>query len=198
VFGPWIGPAQVRQAVQATLEKWAPTYVAEAARRVGVIDPPLVGFNEWENDADISPVGGDQAPRWTVYCPGTLDVPRRDGDGTYACLWDVQVNLWLWGTSWQDTEDRLGWYMTALMQALLQHPSLGGFAQSLYWRGVSYRPVDQNAFHTWGRGTLLLGAFVENILDAYAGPATVPTPDPTVEPPVPPTVEHTATSVEQL
>lgn len=193
MFGPWIGPAQVRNAVLSTITLWAPTYLAEASRQLG---QALVAFDDWQNDADISPVGGDQAPRYTVYCPGTLDTPRRDGDGTYSVMWDVQVNVWLYGTDWQTTEDQLGWYMTALMQALLQHPSLGGFARALQWRGVRYAPVHEAAFHTWGRGILLLGAQVEDALDAYAGPSTVPTPDPTVLPPPDPTMTHSSVSTQ--
>lgn len=185
VFGPFIGPSQVRDAAQATLTLWAPTYVAEAARRVGA---DLAGFNDWLNEAGISPVGGDARPRYSVYCPGTLGEPRKEGDGTYRAVWDVQVNLWLYGADWQTTEDTLGWYMTALVMALLQHPSMGGFAEGIAWRGVRYEPVEERALHTWGRGVALFAASVRQVLDAHAGPATVPAPDPTVAPPPDPTV----------
>lgn len=192
VFGPFIGPSQVRSAVQNTLTRWAPTYVAEAGRRVG---RTLLNFDEWLNEPGISPVGGDQAPRYSVYCPGTLGEPRYNGDGTIDVLWDCQVNLWQWGLDYQSTEDTLGWYMTALVMALLQHPSLGGFAESLTWRGVRYEPVQETSFHTWGRGVALFGARVVKVLDAYAGPSVVPSPDPTVAPPADPTVTGSTVAV---
>jgi hypothetical protein len=193
-FGPFIGPSQVRDAVQTTVALWAPTYVAEAGRRV---EQTLIGFDEWANDAGISPVGGDQAPRWSVYCPGTLGEPHRDGDGTFRVYWDVQVNVWLYGTDWQTTEDTLGWYLTALRMALMQHPSLGGFAEQLAWRGERYEPVQETSFHTWGRGVLLVAPEVDDVFNAYAGPSTVPA-DPTAAPGDPPIVQHFSTTTQYM
>lgn len=190
-FGPFIGPSQVRDAAKATISLWAPTYVAEAARRTATT---LLPFNDWLNEAVISPTGGDTAPRWTVYCPGSLSTPHRDGDGTYRVVWDVQVNLWAYGLDWESTEDTLGWYLAALRMALLQHPSLGGFSEATFWRGERYEPIQETAFHTWGRAVLLLATEVDNVMDAYAGPSTPPV-DPSVEPPSAPTATASQVTV---
>lgn len=193
-LGPFVGPAQVRGAVLATLAKWAPYYVQEAIRQTTALDlnPVMAQFVDWRNEPAISTVNPTQAPRYVVSCPGTLTQPRRKGDGTFLTDWDVAVDLWIWGTDYQSTEDRLGYYLIALREALIQHPSLGGFAQSTWWRGDRYRQAaPPTGMHTWGQGTLSLGVKVDGGMAAFNGPATPPS-DPTTPPVAPPAVtsEH--------
>jgi len=193
-WGPFVGPAHVRDAVEATLNLWAATYVGEAVRQtVGRnLNPPLTSFEDWVNEPGITGLNPTMAPRYVVAVPGTVGDPQRHGDGTYRAIWQVLVNVWMWGPDYQTTEDYLGYYLVALRMALCQHPSLGGFAESTHWAGERYaQAAPPTAFHTWGHGVLTVLVTVDGVLNAYAGPSTVPANPAT--PPVPPpavTSEH--------
>lgn len=174
-LGPFIGPAQVRQAVLSTLATWAPFYVNEACRQSGVA---LAQFTDFVNEPLDSPTTVVEAPRYIVAVPQTLGAPHRQGDGTYLCTWDVQIALWLWGADYQETEDHLGYYVTAIRQLMLQQPSLGGFALSTTWRAERYLEVNATAFRTLGQAVIQFAVQVDHVVSAFAGPAVPPT-DPT-------------------
>lgn len=191
-LGPFVGPAQVRQAVLATLKLWAPFYVGEAVRQTGAALP---GFTDFVNEPLDSPTTVVEAPRYVVAVPGTVGPPKRKGDGSYLATWDVQIALWLWGADYQETQDHLSFYVTALRQLLLQQPSLGGFAMSTTWRAEKYVEVSATAFRTLGQATLQFAVMVDGVVDAFAGPA-VPPLDPTAAPVAPTPVTSTLITVK--
>lgn len=193
-LGPFIGPAEVRDAVLSTLNAWAPYYVQEAIRQKASLNlnPPLSNFTDWVNEPGIAPVVPNQAPRYVVSVPGTIGTPRRAGDGTYLADWTAKVDLWMWGADYQSCEDRMGWYLVALREALIQHGSLGGFARKTWWISDAYRQAaPPTGFHTWGQATLTLGVKVDGVLAEFNGPATPPA-NPATPPVTPPAItsEH--------
>lgn len=184
-LGKFMGPADVRRAVRDTLAVWAPTYLAEAQRRtagLNLLDPLVSSFDEWVNQPGIEVVNPGQVPRYVVTVPGSIGTPRRAGDGSYRAIWRVVVDIWLYGPDYQTTEDLLGWYVTALRELLVQHGSLGGFAETTQWVSEQYGPAaPPTAFHSWGRASLTMAVSVDGMMSAYAGPG-VPPADPTVVP----------------
>jgi len=195
-LGPFIGPTHVRQAVKATLDRWAPFYVAEAIRQVGADPAEMPGFTDFVNQPLTSVVTHEEAPRYVVVVPGTLAPPERRGNGTYRAVWDVRIELWMWGADYQQTEDKLSNYLTALRQLLLQQASLGGFAESTTWRAERYAQVQggDTTYRTWGQAVLQVAVSVDGVVDAFAGPA-VPPDDPTAPPRAAPAVTSTHVTV---
>jgi hypothetical protein len=194
-LGPFIGPAHVRQAVLATLTRWAPFYVNEAIRQTGA---DLPGFTDFVNEPLQAPTTVVEAPRYVVHVPGTLGQPRRKGDGTYIATWDVQIALWMWGADYQETEDKLGYYAIAIRELMLQQPSLGGFAEATVWRGERYAQAGApTAYRTWGQALVQFGVTVDGVVSAFAGPATPPL-DPTAEPKHDPAVVSTTVTVKPV
>lgn len=194
-LGPFVGISHVRQAVKATLERWAPFYLAEANRQTGLELPP---FNDFVNEPLTAPGTVSEAPRYVVSVPGTLGAPTRKGDGTYRAVFDVRVELWMWGADYQDTEDKLGFYAIALRELLVQQPSLGGLAESVVWRGERYAQAGPpTAFRTWGQSSLQFAVTVDGVVNAFAGPASPPL-DPTATPTSGPRVTSTSVTVQAL
>lgn len=193
-LGPFLGAPHVRQAVLATLAAWGPLYVAEASRQSGF---DLPGFKDFVNEPLMSPETVGERPRYVVAVPRTMGVPERHGTGKYRATWDAQIALWMWGGDYQETQDKLGIYAIAVRQLMLQHPSLGGFAQNTSWRGDAYLEVSATSFRTWGQATVQFAVAVESVVDAYAGPATPPV-DPTAAVPAAPAWNSTQLTVNPL
>lgn len=167
-----------------TLHTWSPTYIGEAIRQTASLglNPALQNFEDWVNEPGIVAVNPSMAPRFVVHVPGTVGTPERHGDGTYRATWIVEISLWLWGTDYQTTEDYLGYYVTALREAVLQHPSLGGFAETSKWVSEKYKQIaSPTAYHTWAQSILTIHCTVDGALNAYTGPVAVPA-DPSVAP----------------
>lgn len=199
-WGPFIGPSHVRDAIEKTLNLWAPTYIGEAVRQTAALNlnPPLASFEDWTNEPGITGVNPTMAPRYVVQVPGTIGTPERHGDGTYRAAWQVQVNVWMWGPDYQTTEDYLGYYLIAVRNAICQHPSLGGFAESTQWAGERYQQAaPPTAFHVWGHGVLTLVVHVDGVLSVYAGPTAVPT-NPATPPVAPPAVTSERITITNL
>jgi hypothetical protein len=197
-WGPFLGPAQVRQAVKATLDKWATTYVHEAIRQVGTLDPPLQAFEDWINEPGITAMNPGMSPRYIVAVPGTSGIPRRAGNGSYRGSWVVTVTLWLYGTDYQTTEDYLGYYLTALREALVQNGTLGGVAESTEWESDRYAPAGApTAFHSWGVATLNFVVTIDGMLNAFTGPIAVPA-DPTAAPVANPAYTSSTITIQEV
>jgi hypothetical protein len=194
------------------MRRWAPFYVAEAGRQAAALprtplvdslgqpveqSEPLPGFVDFVNEPLISPETAGAKPRYVVAVPRTIGEPRRKGDGTYIATWDVQVAIWMWGGNYQDTQDRLGFYVIAVRQLMLQHPSLGGFAQTTTWRGEQYTEIASTSFRTWGQAAVQFAVEVDGVVNAFAGPAEPPA-DPTAPPAAPTPWVSTELTVQPL
>lgn len=184
--------------MKATLDEWASTYLNEAMRQVGTLNPSLQPFEDWVNEPGISAVSSDMSPRYIVAVPGTSGPPRRAGDGSYRASWVVTVSIWLYGPDYQTTEDYLGYYLTALREAVMQHGGLGSLGATTEWAGDRYAPAGApSAFHSWGVATLNFVVTVDGMLNAYNGPVLVPT-DPTLAPTANPVYSTSTVTVTEI
>lgn len=121
IFGPIISAADVRDAVNATIDLWGPTYVAVMAQRTGL---SLQDFVSYSALYKIRGLPADQSPSyWVTMEPGSKRLQRK---GSYwTAVWRAEVQVVIYGTDWDATED-LGWaYGTAVRALLLQHGGLG-------------------------------------------------------------------------
>ena len=170
-FGPFGGGWSVRAAIVSTLGLWAPTYVAEASRQTGL---SLISFESWRLEPTNRSRPATTTPAYVVSCRSVLGKPTRKGTGFYSVEWTAQVGVYVYGRSWDETEDLAWIYIAALRNALLQHPSLGGIAASTWWLSESYREIEPQSLRTEGMALLSVGVRVDDVLGAYSGPATPP------------------------
>jgi hypothetical protein len=190
VFGPLVSTGDVRDAVKSTLQLWTPGYIAEIAERKAITLPP---FEDWTVRPEYRSLPTTAAPACMVTCPGTLKQPERQGGGEYIAYFGVQVSVVVWGADWEPTEDTTGYYSTAVVASLLQHPSLGDFAEGVEWLGTRYGEVEHSSTRTLGAAQINFSVAVNNVVNASAGPAS-----PTAPGPLPPTVESASVTVTAL
>lgn len=189
LFGDLVTGGDVRDAVKATIQLWHPTYVAEINSRKGL---SLLDFEDFDVRPEFRTLASNNSPACMVTCRGTSGKPRRGGDGTIGVPWTVEVDIVAWLPSWEDAEDAIGCYATAVVALLLQHPGLGGVADGLDWLSYRYSIGGHESTRTLGLGVLLFEVNTPQALRAAGGPATPG--DPTT---APPTVTSTHISIEE-
>lgn len=195
-LGPLLGADDVRDAIKATLDTWTPYYIAIESERLvgagkigGANQPtnPLPIFGTWVNELTHRNVGTGQPAAYEVTCPGTVGPPELSGVqqcATYAGVIRVQV----FGTDWQEAADLTSYYEKAVRWAILQHRSLGHFAQATKWVGTAYEGIAHSSTRTEGIATCRYDVRVLNVTQVDRGPATVPAQPWVAAPPQDPTV----------
>ena len=183
VYGPALGGHTARQAVQATLQTWTPSYIAEVAKRLGLTMGP---FQHWVALPEYRALPQNYAAACWATCTGTRGTPERRGDGTYRADYLIEVSTLVYGGDWDQTEDLTSAYNLAARMALLQHRSLGDVAVTTVWQGETYTPVSHTATRTLGcyRSNYLVT--LDPVATTAGGPTTVPPAGQL--PPTPPTV----------
>jgi hypothetical protein len=185
VIGPLIGADEVCDAVEATLAVWFPSAVAEIAAAGG---PALALPTSYDMpDAAALRAGNAVIPAVVVSSPGLASAPVRDEEGAYRASWRVVVTAFARGNDYRDTARTVRGYALAIRTALVQHPSLGGFAAELTWDGEEYAALDSAAARTIGGAFVTFTVTVADVTDATAGPI-VPPPATALVSPADPTV----------
>lgn len=195
-LGPLIGADDVADAVEATLATWAPFYVGalsgrlQAAGKIGgrsQPSAPLHVFGKWTNEGEYRSIGTGTPAAYEVRVTGTVGEPQRQGTGLYIATWRSQVTVTAFGTTWQEARDFTSWYEKIVRWSLMQHKSLGGFAQTTKWVGVAYQLIEHSSSRSLGQVVIGLDVRVPDVLNDTRGPAEVPVPplvpaqDPTAE-----------------
>lgn len=204
-LGPIVGADDVADAVVATLKEWSPYYVAMVSGRVQGADKiggrsqpsaPIEQFSKWISEDEYRNVGSGRPASYEVRVPATVGVPERKGTGLYIATWRTQVTVQYWGTDWQEARDGTSWYEKVVRWSLLQHKSLGGFAQSTKWIGSSYARGGHTSSRTEGQCVMGFDVKVFDVVDDTRGPKVVPVP--AVVPDQDPTVESTVVTLDNV
>lgn len=192
-LGGIIGADDVRDAVKATILEWSPFYLFAisgrlvAANKITAKQSPLPNFGKWVNDPTHRNLGTGEPAAFLVTVPATVGTPFQEGDGAYKAVFRSQVEVAVFGTSWEEAADRVSWYEKVVRACVIQHKDLGNFAMGVKWAGVQYSGEEHTSSRTVGIATLGFDVTVADVIDAGRGPATVPDPfaipaqDPTVE-----------------
>lgn len=193
-LGEIIGADDVRDNVKATIDTWAPFYLSALSARLatagriggkGQPNNPLPSFGTWTNQPAHRSWGTGQPAAYLVTVPATSGTPDLQGNRKYIAIWRVQVNIQVFGTTWQEAADLVSWYEKVVRWCVLQHRSLGGFAMSTKWAGVQYSATVHDSSRTLGQAVIGFDVQVGDVIDLGRGPSTVPTgippQDPTVE-----------------
>jgi hypothetical protein len=198
VYGRIITRGDVRDAVTDHLQEWSQAYIGEVAvqRGKGRCDlPQFRSFRFSTEDVDKWP--DDQLPACVVVCPGLADTPDRQGDGVHDGEWSVGVGVIVSARDQESTDELVGIYTAAVRAALIQHPSLGGFASGVRWIDEDTIPsLGFDDSRTIAGGRVVLGVKVDAVVDSFGGPKAAPD-DPCVDPGNYPVVQATPLTTEQ-
>lgn len=170
-FGRIYGGGSVQEAFYNTLQEWFPTYVALFNRQLG--GEILKDVKEWRFRPDFSTDPRDYQPRILVSVPHTVGTPQRYQDG-WRAQWRVDVMVYVFGTQdWQETQALTYAYATMMRALILQHPDLGGFAQTTMWESDEYLEGDHSSTRTRGIAHVQFIVTIGNVIDQNAGPPSI-------------------------
>lgn len=182
VFGPIVTGKHVRTAMRAHLQAWLPSYVAEVGREDGRLGSDLPLPRSYVSALDL--VNGkfteDQMPSCVIVAPGLITEPVKRG-GAFITTWAVSVGCVVSGQDRENTFDLSELYAAAVRAAVLQHPSLGGFATAIDWLGERYDDIPNEMQRTLAAGTVQFSVEVQDALRLGYGP-DAPLADPVPDP----------------
>lgn len=194
VFGTITTPGEVAEAMISHLQAWETSYLAEMERISGRDPQELPRIRAWETvPREPDKWSEDQLPAVLCVSTGLLGAPRKEGDGTMSGKFSVGIGVITSANTQENSLELASLYFTGFLAAIMQHPSLGGFA-----RGTDCTDIDQDLIPVDKRRTLasFYGTFavdVEQVLNLRAGLAEPP--DEPYEPIDPVTVEETEITV---
>lgn len=182
LYGTIITGKHVRAAVEATLKRWMPDYIGEVARRNGKAAGDLPNFRSYSSVLEPDKFTEDQLPSCVIVAPGLFGEPHRRGTGRYEADWSVGVGAVVRGKDRASTFDLTEYYAAAVRAILVQHPSLGGFAQHTDWLGERYDELSTQDLRTIAFAVVQFSVTVEGVVDTSQGPTApsgvTPPPDP--------------------
>lgn len=173
LFGPIIHAGMVEDAAAATLKLWLPTYLREIERQhdraqLALPDPKSwLVYSQADRPEDWPEAG---LPAILLMCPGLKAAPEREGAGTYRARWDLQAGAVVSASRPSQTRQLAQLYGAAIRAAILQRPSLGGFAQAVTWTDEAngdMSPVDSRSL---GYTSVAFTVDVTDAVDAMGGP----------------------------
>jgi hypothetical protein len=175
VFGQIITGDDVRNAMKETLQLWIGTYLAVIARKTGRAGGDLQGFKSYPTLFDINKYAEDIMPACVLVAPGILSTPILEKGG-YRATWGVGLGCVVAGKDRDNTYQLATLYTAAARSLVLQHPSLGGFADGVNWISERYDNLDSSDVRTIAAGVIQFGVDVVDVVDPRAGTMT-PAPD---------------------
>lgn len=183
VYGRIITRGDVRDAVMDHLKNWSKAYIGEVATQREKARCDLPDFRSWRfSTEDGEKWPEDQLPACVVVCPGLADTPIRQGDGIHDGEWSVGVGVIVSARDQDSTDELVGIYTAAVRAALVQHPSLGGFASGVEWIDEDTIPnLGFDDSRTIAGGRVVLKVRVDSVVDSFGGPKAPPD-DPCVDP----------------
>jgi hypothetical protein len=178
-IGDIVTGSDVQRAMTDTVKMWSPDYLAEVGEQSGRGRGDLPGFRSYVTLVDLSKFSEDQIPTCVVVAPGTNGVERRSGG--YVVEWLCGVGCVVSGQNSENTYELGTLYVAAVRALVVQHKSLGGFAEDISWTGERYDELDSNEIRTITAGVAQFSVFVSSAVDPALG-LTVPSVDATIPP----------------
>jgi hypothetical protein len=182
VFGPSIGKNEVQGAVLAHLEAWMPTYLAREARKRAVDALPQIktyaqrtAYGKWPSQL---------LPLVLINVPGIVKGSAiSDGEGNVSKAYRVELGILVSANDEPSTRQLIGNYGAALHDAIVQHESLGGFAEftDLVDEDYAAFAAEQGEERTRGSVGFEFAVGVRNVVNSRLGP-TEPLDPPDEEP----------------
>jgi hypothetical protein len=173
LFGPLVHGGVVENAVKDALVDWLPTYLREVERQHDRAQGSLPSPRSYQlvSEAD-DPTRWpeDQIPAIVIMCPGFAEEPYHEGTGFYRARYGVSVAAMVSANTQGATRQLARLYGTALAAALLQHPSLDGFASGLRWVDESYDDIPSETSRSLACVIEGFTVDVDRVISTNAGP----------------------------
>lgn len=192
VFGSIIDGSMVEDDIQAHLENWLPTYLAQLAQDRGQPrgawlreDGSAVG--SWTRTTEFEISDSTALPAVLLINSGLSGEPIREGDGSFRATWVVGIGgvVSAGGNNPALNTSRLAKRFAACIRwAMMQNSSLGSAqVEGLSWLDEGYDDVTPSETRTLASFRLVFAIEYSNVLNSNLGPGTPdPLPDPVTTP----------------
>lgn len=198
IFGPIVTGGDVEGWLLALLQKWFSTYLSELERNHGLAACTLPRPLSYELGPSFDKWPEDQVPAVLVSSRGTLDQPRRYGDGSYRARWALEPGVVCSARTQAEAHNLATLYGAAIRALLKQKPSLEGHANGVVWLGESYDDLGYDDSRSLYTVKELFAVEVEEVSYDGAGP-TAPDPgDPCADWPPWPEVQTVEIDVDNV
>ncbi len=183
IYGQIITGADVRDAVEQHVRTWTLGYLGEVAAQAGFPRNYLPDFRAYTSDIQLeNGLTDEQMPCLLVVSPGLSSPPVKRGDGTWKTTWTINLTVVVSARDRMSTLRNVELYTAAVRSAVMQQPSLGGFALGCNWLDESYDALRLEQAPNIGAGIVSLEVEVGPVVDSTKGPITPPAA-PLAEPP---------------
>jgi hypothetical protein len=169
-FGKLFVPATVENAMLDLLRTWLPIYLAEVERQNDIepctIARPRSFATSVENDLEPA----EQLPAIIAIAPGTVQAPEREAED-WRAWYQLTIVALVMTPEEVSTRTLAGYYAAAIRGAVLQHPSLDGTVEGVWWDGEEFQGEpggDRN--RTRGAALVHFRVKVPNIVSTATGP----------------------------
>lgn len=172
IFGDFKTGADLEDAVISHLRDWMPTYLAEVERQYQMGQGSLPPIRSASTNNEFSKWPEEQLPALIVISPGSAgaDSIKMEGDGTYRVAWVVGLAVIVSAKDKSSTLTLAKRYGAAIAGAILQHPSLSGYAEGVQWEDVRYNDLPEDSERTLASVQMVFRIEVRNVLTAGLGP----------------------------
>lgn len=170
--GPLLSSSDLKKALQERLQAWLPAYLhaLEEVHEGLALPAP----KSWHRLPDFRRIRDDQSPTVTVTAPGIRGRPERDSDGSYRAAWELHVYVVVRGKTFEDTDDKIGFYTRAISAAVVQAGlGLPGVGKPRLI-GEGNAPLAADNSRTVGGGVLAFEVIVGDFLNDLEGPLEPP------------------------
>jgi hypothetical protein len=170
----------VELATLTFLRRWGGTYLAECERQRGYGPGVLPRVRAYTTAADFETWPEDQLPCLLLVSPGLAEAPMADGAGSYRVKFSLGLAVIVSAATMDETAALAKLYVAAMRAAILQHPSLEGFASGVEWLDETYDDLPSVDTRSLGAGQCIFAVEVDGFARRWNGPKTPeepPSPD---------------------
>lgn len=165
---------ELEQKVIDTLTLWFPTYLEEI-RLQRLQTDHLPSPASYMSSPEIDHFLEKQLPAVIVVSPGLAEAPFHDSDGYYHVSWRIGVAIVASAVDKASVNRNVKQYAAAARAILLQHASLGGYANGIDWESEDYDQGPSDAQRTLAVCASTYTVAVASVVNKFAGPG-VPAP----------------------
>ena len=175
-FGPIVTAGDVEGWTLDLLQRWFSTYLAEVERQHGYSGHDLPRPKGWALGPSFDKWPEDQVPGVLVSSRGTLDPPRRHGDGAFTARWGIEPGVVCSARTQNEAHQLAALYGAAVRWLMIQRPSLDGYAAGTAWLGESYDDLGYDDSRSLYAVRELFAVQVDEVAYSDAGPVTPDAP----------------------
>lgn len=184
VFGQILTGFDVENAVDSTIDTWLATYLREIERQKSIAPNSLAAIASTSRVNQFAQYQGEPLPALIIVCPGTERNPERDGNQTYRMWFTCGLAIIVEAVDAYHARQLAQLYAAAIMDMLVQHKSLGGFAEDLELGVVTTTDAPADFLRAGcAVARIVFSVLVPGVVTGLAGPKE-PDPDPDAWPKV--------------